>query len=84
MSNLPIPDFILSLLENNSAEQWITALITAACVVLILLVVRVLVVRRFARFAEKTRNQLDDLLVEALKNTRLLFVLLGSGPGPRP
>lgn len=66
---------IADLLDKNAVETWIVAGITAAGVLLALWLVRWLATRKLAALAEKTENRLDDVLVAALRHTRLLFLV---------
>ena len=74
-TDILMPEFILRIIDDNSPEQWLTALITSIAVALILIAIRSIGVRRFSRFAQKTHNQIDDVLAETLKNTRFFFVI---------
>src|SRR4051812_25826910 len=62
---------------SNSLQAWLTASLTAAIVFLVLLAVRWLVVARLGTLAEKTSNQVDDMVVDMISHTRTkaLFAL---------
>lgn len=71
---LAAPPIISDVLQDqflgNSLRVWITAAITAAISLAVVLVVRGVLVSRLGKLAERTTNQVDDMVVEMLQQTR--------------
>src|SRR5919107_1633337 len=61
---------------GNSVRAWLIALAVLAVGVAILMALKALVVGRFIKFASRTTNEVDDLLVELLRRTRLWVLVL--------
>jgi small-conductance mechanosensitive channel len=68
---------------GNTIGTWLIAATILAGGVGVLMVVKSLLVGRFISFANRTPNQVDDLVVELLRRTRLLIlvILLVAGVG---
>lgn len=66
-------DFVLF---DNPVQEWLIALGVAAAVMIGLRVFLSVVLRRFKAFAERTVNDVDDLIAELLDRTRFGFILL--------
>lgn len=60
---------------NNTVKQWAIAVAVAAAVWVALVVVKYLVIHRLQKFAEKTANSIDDLVVDVLSGTRFFSYL---------
>lgn len=74
---MTVPDFF-----GNSLAQWLAAGKLAAALFLAVWLLRMLVVRRLARLAERTDTDVDDFLVDLLRRTRmwlLAFPALAAG-----
>ena len=63
-------------LAGNTLLAWIIALVVALLVFTGLRVVLAVVRGRLRRMAERTRTAADDILIEALASTKLLFLLV--------
>jgi small-conductance mechanosensitive channel len=63
------------LLESNSPQAWLATILTVLLVVLALSFVRNWLGSRLKTIALRTHNTLDDALVEALLNTKWIFML---------
>jgi small-conductance mechanosensitive channel len=73
-----------SIFWGNTVQAWLTALGIGAVVVLVLRVVVTIAVRRLRTVSERTRNDIDDIVVDVLASTKSLFlVVLGSWAATR-
>ena len=63
-------------LFNNPLHAWLQALGVACGCLLILMVFQRILLNRLARFAAKTETQLDDLLLEVSKSTRIFTLVM--------
>ena len=70
-----LPRLIDTLVLHNSLEAWLTALITAAVIFVLLAIVRRLAVSRLGALAARTTNQFDDMAVELIRRTRTWVLL---------
>ncbi|NTV09515.1 MAG: mechanosensitive ion channel family protein [Zoogloea sp.] len=61
------------LIDNNSTQDWVFALIAVVACLVVVYTVRRLVLRRLARIAPTTDNIIDDFLLEILGATRILL-----------
>jgi small-conductance mechanosensitive channel len=66
----PIADVLHREFLSNSLQAWITASLTTAIVFLVLIGARWLFVSRLAVIAERTINQIDDMVVDMIRSTR--------------
>lgn len=71
-----LPHRLWQLWQNNSAHQWLIAGAVLAIVFLLLVGVRRLIVVRLGAIAERSENQLDDLVVALVDHTRWYFLFL--------
>ena len=71
-----IPDVLELQWYHNSLRAWLTAAVTAAIVFAGLVLLRRLLISRIGALAARTTNNIDDMFVDALKETRR-WVLLG-------
>lgn len=62
---------------RNSLEAWLTAILTAAILFVVLVIARKVLVSRLGKLAARTINQVDDMVVAMLAETRtwVLFVI---------
>jgi len=58
---------------GNTIQDWLIGGAIGVAVFLLMKAMRRFVVRRLGKFAEKTRTEIDDLIVEVLKKTRFFF-----------
>jgi len=65
-----VPDVIDTLVLHNSLKAWLTAVISAVVLFVLLLLLRRLLVSRLGALAARTTNQFDDMAVELIKRTR--------------
>lgn len=61
---------------GNSVRDWLIAVAILAAVVAALIGIKALVVGRFIKFATRTSNEIDDLVVELLRRTRLTVLII--------
>ena len=61
---------------GNPVSAWLIALGVVLLVTLALRLIAIAALRRFRSLAERTSNDIDDLLAELLSRTRTLFILL--------
>jgi len=80
----PLQDVLHRTFLNNSISTWLTAAITAAVVLLVPLLLRHFLVSRLRVVAQRTVNQLDDMAVELIAETRtwvLVAIAIFAGLG---
>ncbi|MEW6510918.1 MAG: mechanosensitive ion channel family protein [Bacteroidota bacterium] len=65
-----------TLFLGNLVKDWLIAVGIAIAAFFIMKTLQRAIVRRVGKFAEKTRTELDDLLVGALRKTRLYFFVV--------
>lgn len=70
--------FLNRIFYGNTVWTWLLALLIMILVGVILRVLRGVILHRLTRFAEHTATELDDLVVDLLKRTRLFFLLVVS------
>jgi len=63
---------------GNTLNTWLTALAVTAVTFFVLKIFQTIVLRRLADLAARTATDLDDLLVDALRRTRTLFLIVVS------
>src|SRR5207237_5919729 len=67
-------------LFGNAVQSWLTAALTAAIALFVTLLARRLLVSRLGKLAERTTNQIDDMIVDVIRETRtwvlVVFALL--------
>ncbi|MFC1660891.1 mechanosensitive ion channel family protein [Gemmatimonadota bacterium] len=68
--------FFDRLVLDNAVSQWLTALGVIVAVILALKIASRILIRRLERLSNSTKTDLDDLLTELLKKTKVLFILL--------
>jgi small-conductance mechanosensitive channel len=61
---------------GNTVRTWLVALVILAAAVTALVAFKALIVGRFFKFAARTTNEVDDLVVELLKRTRLTVMII--------
>ena len=61
---------------GNSVRDWLIAVAILATVVAALIGIKALLVSRFFKFAARTSNQVDDLVVDLMRRTRLTVVII--------
>lgn len=58
---------------GNTIQNWLIGVAFGVAVFLLMKAMRRVVVRRLGKFAERTKTEIDDLIVEVLKKTRFFF-----------
>lgn len=71
-------DFLEWVFFYNSVEKWLIAVVVSLVTLLFLEVSKKIFVRKFTPFAEKTETQLDDLVLEVVKKTKFLCLVVVS------
>jgi small-conductance mechanosensitive channel len=66
---------LAQILNDNSTEEWLAALVAVVMAMLVLLVLRWLILVRLRRMVGATVTLVDDFLVEVVSATRLLLPL---------
>jgi small-conductance mechanosensitive channel len=72
--NLDLITMFRHLINNNTAQDWVYALLAASAFMLLLHILRRLVLHHLERVAKTTDTVIDDFLVEVLSATRILLV----------
>lgn len=75
---MTMSEFLDKTFWGNPLASWGVAIAVAFATLLLLVLLRRLVLKRFAPLAEATKTDLDDVLVSVLESTRLVFLLLVS------
>lgn len=71
-------------LLDNTVLKWITAILLTCLVFVLAKLIKYLLIRKWNRVAQKTKNKVDDLVVNAIKQTKdLLVFFLGIYAGTR-
>jgi len=60
---------------HNSLQAWLTAGITTAVVLVLGVLLRQLLVSRIGAIAARTSNQVDDMIVELIRDTRMWIIV---------
>lgn len=71
----PVADILNRQFLGNSLQAWLTASLTAAILFVVLLIVRRLLVSRLGKLAARTTNQIDDMVVALIGETRAWVLL---------
>jgi small-conductance mechanosensitive channel len=69
-------EYLNTVWMGNTVQTWLIALAILAAAVAALIGLKVLIVGRFFKFASRTSNEIDDLVVELLKRTRLTVLVI--------
>jgi len=71
-------DIMQQVYLGNSIQSWLTALIILLAVFAVLMIAKSLVIRKLSKLAKLTDNKLDDLLVDVLKKTKIIILVIAS------
>ncbi|MFQ5653368.1 MAG: mechanosensitive ion channel family protein [Planctomycetota bacterium] len=71
-------EFLDRIYYGNSVLKWGIAVLVGGAALLLLNVIFRVAAGRFARLAERSRNEWDDLLAQGLKKTRQLFLFVAA------
>jgi len=63
---------------GNTLQNWLISFCILLIVFALLITIKKLVIRKFSKLAAATDNQIDDLLVDMLKNTKFFILLVTS------
>lgn len=67
---------LLQIIQNNSIGQWTAALGMAVGTIIVLRGLASMMIRHLGNLTRRTRTELDDFLIELLRKTKGLFILL--------
>ncbi len=73
---MDVREYLTNVWFGNPVGAWLLAAGVFAAVVAILLLVKQLVIGRFFRLAGRTSNEVDDIIVELLKRTRISVLMV--------
>lgn len=71
-------DLLESIYLGNTVKEWLIAAGITAVVFVVLEIVRRVAVSKLSKVAELTDNKIDDLIVNMLKKTKLIILLIAS------
>ncbi len=71
-------DLMQQVYLGNSIQSWLTALCILAAVFAILMIAKSLVIRKLSKLAKLTETRFDDMLVEVLKKTKIIILVIAS------
>lgn len=63
---------------GSTLQNWLISFCILLIVFALLITIKKLVIRKFSKLAAATDNQIDDLLVDMLKNTKFFILLVAS------
>ena len=72
----PVSEILSRQFLGNSLQAWLTASLTAAILFAVLMVARWLLVSRLGALAARTTNQIDDMVVALIGETRAWVLLV--------
>ena len=72
----PVSEILSRQFLGNSLQAWLTASLTTAILFVVLMVVRRLLVSRLGVLAARTTNQIDDMVVALIGETRAWVLLV--------
>jgi small-conductance mechanosensitive channel len=72
----PISEILSRQFLGNSLQAWLTATLTAAILFVVLMIARRLLVSRLGALAARTTNQIDDMVVALIGETRAWVLLV--------
>jgi small-conductance mechanosensitive channel len=73
---MDVNDYLNVVWLGNTIRDWLIAAAVLAVAIALLMVVKAFVVGRFFRFAARTSNEVDDLVVDLLKRTRITVLVV--------
>src|SRR5688572_205003 len=73
---MDVTDLLNTQWLGNIVRDWLIALAILATVVAALIAIKALLVGRFFKFAARTSNEIDDLVGELLRRTRLTVLII--------
>lgn len=69
-------EFLKHIYLGNTLSEWFIAIVVAVLLFISLIIIKVMVVKRLGAFAAKTSTDIDDLVVEIIKKTKLIFLII--------
>ena len=73
---MDVNEYLNTLWYGNTIRTWFIAIGVLAAAIAALIGIKALLVGRFFKFASRTNNEIDDLVVELLKRTRLTVLVI--------
>jgi small-conductance mechanosensitive channel len=73
---MDVNEYLNAVWLGNTVRTWLIALAILAAAIAALVAIKALVIGRFFRFAARTTNEVDDLVVDLLKRTRLTILII--------
>src|SRR6187549_3046234 len=71
----PVQDVLRSQWFGNSLQAWLTAAATATGIFVVLMLLRSAALSRLGKLAGRTTNNIDDMVVGVIEQTRTLVLL---------
>ena len=80
---MDVNEYLSTIWFGNSVRSWLIGIAILAAAIAALVAIKTLVVGRFFAFASRSENEVDDLVVELIKRTRLtvLIILVAAAVG---
>ena len=73
---MDVNEYLNTVWLGNTIRTWLTALGILAVGIGLLVAVKALVIGKVFRFASRSANEIDDLLVELLRRTRMSVLIV--------
>ena len=73
---MDVNEYLNAVWLGNTVRDWLIAVAILAGAIAALIAIKALVVGRFFKFAARTSNEIDDLVVELLKRTRMMVLII--------
>jgi small-conductance mechanosensitive channel len=73
---MDVNEYLNAIWFGNTVRTWLIAAGILLAAIAVLMASKALIVGRFFKFASRTSNELDDLVVELLKRTRLTVIVI--------
>ena len=73
---MDVNEYLNAMWLGNTVRDWLIAVAVLAVAIALLMVIKAFVVGRFFRFAARTSNEVDDLVVDLLKRTRMTVLIV--------
>ncbi len=73
---MDVNEYLNAVWFGNTVRDWLISAAILAAVVAALIAIKSLVVGRFFKFAARTSNEVDDLVVDLLKRTRMTVLII--------
>jgi len=73
---MDVNEYLNAVWLGNTVRDWLIAVAILAAAIAALIAIKALVVGRFFKFAARTSNEIDDLVVDLLKRTRMMVLII--------